>query len=285
MKKLAIITDDNSGLTKQEAAELGNVFVVPMPVILDGETYYLGENITTDEFWDALAKGKDNKTSQPEPGKLLAIWEDALAEYEHIIHMPMSGGLSNAINTAKLLAQDYNGRVIVVDNRRISVTLKQAIYDALRLLEMGKDVHEIAQLLEENRKNSAIYIYVDTLKFLKKGGRISAASAAIGSTLHIKPILCCKEENFQVVAKAMGAKKGKQAIIDCVKKELEKYPSLDDIEVSMGYSYDLDQANDFKNAFEAQTGIKVKWVDHLSLSVCNHVGPGAVGLTVSKIVK
>ena len=189
MKKIALVTDSNSNITQQEAKELKDVYVIPMPFIVDGEEYFEDVNLTQEGFYEKLLAGADISTSQPSVGQVTELWDELLKKYDQIVHVPMSSALSESCNSAKNYAKDYNGKVIVVDNKRISVTLRQSVLDALTLAKKGYDGEEIRQELEETQGDSSIYIMVDTLKYLKKGGRITPAAAAIGTLLKIKPVL------------------------------------------------------------------------------------------------
>ena len=204
--KTAVITDSNSGITKEEARKLG-LFLMPMPVIIDGEVYYEGENLTEAEFFEALKDGRDVTTSQPSPGEVLDLWDRVLAQgYDEIVYIPMSSGLSESCSTAKNLAEDYEGKVYVVDNHRVSVTQKSSAMDALAMVEKGIPAAEIQKKLNDSAYESSIYVAVDTLEFLKKGGRVTAAGAALGSMFNIKPILSIQGDKLDAFAKVRGMK-------------------------------------------------------------------------------
>lgn len=287
MKKLAIITDDNAGFTKEELSQYEDLFVIGMPTLIDEETYYENVNITHEKFFESLELDCDVKTSQPIPGKVLEMWDELLKTYEYIIHVPMSGGLSKSCDTAKMLAQDYNGKVIVVDNHRISVTLKRSIKDAINLAKDGVEPLEIKQILEDTKGEATIFIMVDTLKYLKKGGRISASAAALGSALHIKPILNIDGGLLEPLGKVIGTKKGRAFMIaefkKCIKEVYDN--DLSNVEVYVAYTKDIEKALDFKYQIEQELGVKVVCVDPLSLSVSTHIGPGALALASAKIIK
>ncbi len=292
MKKIVIITDDNSGFTPEESKELG-IYLVRMPVLIDGETYYEHENLTTEDFYKFLAQNKDIKTSQPSPGNILKLWGDLLVNNDQIIHMPMSSGLSESCNTAKVLANDekYKDKVFVVDNHRISITLKRAVFDALNLIKDGKDAKEIKEILEKRKLNSSIYIMVDTLKYLKKGGRVTAAGAALGATFHIKPVLQIEGGKLDAKSKEIGVKKAKIAMIKFIKEDLEKRfqekNGIKKVEYGIAYTYNRDAALEFANdvikAFDNK--IKITLIDPLSLSVAAHIGPGAIAIAISEIIE
>ena len=287
MKKIAIVTDDNAGFTKEEVSRFDNLFILGMPTIIDGETFYENVDITYDKFFEALELDRDVKTSQPIPGKLLEFWDEILKEYDTIIHIPMSGGLSKSCDTAKVLANDYNGRVVVVDNRRISPTLKRSIVDAINLAAEGVDAEKIKDILEDTKGISTIYIMVDTLKYLKKGGRISASAAALGAALHIKPVLNIDGGLLEPLGKVIGTKKGRAFMIAQLKQAIKEVYDNDisDVEFAVAYTKDLEKALDFKYQIEQELGIKITHVDHLSLSVSTHIGPGALAITSAKIIK
>jgi DegV family protein with EDD domain len=287
MKKIAIITDDNAGFTQDEAKKFDNLFILGMPTIINEETYYENVNITYEQFFEALALDHDVKTSQPIPGKILELWDSILKDYEYIIHIPMSSGLSKSCDTATVLAGDYNGRVIVVDNHRISCTLKRSVIDAINLAKDGVEPQRIKEILEETSSISTIYIMVDTLKYLKKGGRVSASAAALGSALHIKPVLNIDGGLLEPLGKVIGTKKGRAFMIAQLKQAFKDVYDNDisDVEFSVVYTYDLEKALDFKYQLEQELGIKVTNVDHLSLSVSTHIGPGSLAITSAKIIK
>ena len=188
MGKIAIVTDSNSGITQEEAKELG-IRVVPMPFYINGELYYEDITLTQDEFYEKLETGADISTSQPSPGDVMELWEELLEEYDEVIHIPMSSGLSSSCENAIMLAREFEGKVHVVDNQRISVTQRQSVEDAMMMRDKGMSGEEIVDVLMREKLESSIYITVDTLKYLKKGGRITPAAAAIGTVLNLKPVL------------------------------------------------------------------------------------------------
>jgi DegV family protein with EDD domain len=287
MKRIAIITDDNAGFRKEELSQYEDLFVIGMPTIINGETYYENVNITQEQFYEFLEMNADVKTSQPTPGSVLELWDKLLKEYEYVLHVPMSSGLSKSCDTAKMLANDYNGRVIVIDNHRISVTLKRSILDAINLSKRGVEPLEIKNILEETKSDSTIFIMVDTLKYLKKGGRISASAAALGSALHIKPILNIDGGLLEPLDKVIGTKKGRAYMINLLKKKIRDMYNNDltDVEFCIAYTFDLEKALDFKYQIEQELGIKITTVDPLSLSVSTHIGPGSLAVTSAKIIK
>ncbi len=285
--KICIITDDNAGFTKEEIKELG-IKVIRMPVLIDGEEFFENETITNEEFYKKLEGGSDIKTSQPSPGEVLKLWDETLKSYDAIVHIPMSSGLSESCNTASMLANDYEGKVFVVNNHRISVTLKTSIRDALKMVKEGKSPQEIKDYLEQDAFNSTIYIMVDTLKYLVKGGRVTPAAALIGGALHIKPILTILGEKLDAYKKVVGTKKGKLALINAIKSDLEdkfKDTSKEDLCFQMAYTFDLESALAFKKEFADSLGIDESQIElnPLSLSVATHIGPGSLAVTVSHI--
>lgn len=287
--KIAIVTDDNAGFTKEEAKEY-NIFIVKMPVIINGETKFQGVDLTEDEFYTLLESNAEVHTSQPAPGQLIELWDELLKTYDQIIQIPMSSGLSEECNNAKSLAQSYPGKVFVVDNHRVSVTLKESVRDAIRLLKEGKTAEEIVQILEKEAHESTIYIMVNTLKYLKRGGRVTPAGAALGSALHIKPVLSIYGEKLDAYKKAIGTKKAKQIIIDAVLNDLKnKFKNVpkDKIAFAVAYSHNLEEAIEFRKEFGAAIGVNPENIEinPLSLSVGTHVGPGILAAAVSKSIK
>lgn len=287
--KICIITDDNAGFTQEEAREL-NIHIVKMPVLIDGKEFLENETLTSEEFYTQLENGADIKTSQPAPGKVLELWDSLLKENDAILHIPMSSGLSESCNTATVLANDYEGKVFVVNNHRISITLKAAVRDALKLIKLGKTPQEIKDYLESDAFNSSIYIMVDTLKYLVKGGRVTPAAALIGGALHIKPILTLLGHKLDAYKKVIGVKKAKLALINAIQDDLNgrfKDFSKDELIFQMAYTFDLEAALLFRKEFAASLGIDENQIElnPLSLSVATHIGPGSLAVTVSHIIK
>ena len=284
--RICVITDDNSGFTKKEAAEIG-IKVLRMPIIVDGEVFFQDENLSYDQFFKFLEEDKDIKTSQPSPGDVLKIWDEALKEYDAIIHIPMTSGLSESCHSAQLLAEqeEYKGKVFVVDNHRISITLKRSVYDALNLIKQGKNPAEIKQILEETKSDSSIFIMVDTLKYLKKGGRVTPAGAALGATLHVKPVLQIMGGKLDAYAKVMGVKKAKRTMLDAIQYELEnkfKNYSKDELDFAVAYTYDEEASIEWQKEVEEKFGVTNTIRNPLSLSVSTHIGPGALAIAVSR---
>ena len=281
--KIAIMTDSNSGIQQSEADKLG-VFVIPMPFVINGDTYYEGINLNYDQFFEFLRSNADVSTSQPSIASLTETWDKLLQEYDKVIFIPMSSGLSGTCDTAKTFARNYDGRVLVVDNKRISVTLKQSVLDALELVKKGYTAEQIKDELEKNGPNSSIYIMVDTLKYLKKGGRITAAGAAIGTLLKIKPVLTIQGEKLDAYQKVMSVKQAKIVMINAIKKDIQNRfgGDSDDLLIAMAYTYDLEAAKLFMNEVQQAFPNKNIVLDPLSLSVSCHIGPGALAVTVTK---
>ena len=287
MSKVRIITDSNSGITVEEARELG-VTVLPMPFSINEEMYFEQESLTHEQFYEELAAGKDIMTTQPSPGQVMGIWDEALKEYDEIVYIPMSSGLSGSYQTAAMLAEDYEGKVHVVNNQRISVTQRQSVLDALRLLKAGKSAKEIKDILEEDKFNSSIYLMVDTLVYLKKGGRITPAAAALGTLLKLKPVLQIQGERLDAFAKARTVSQAKSIIINAVKSDIDKRfggLSKENISLHMAYAHDLDRILEFKEeVLKEFPGYDINLYP-LSLSVATHIGPGCIALAVTKNVK
>ena len=289
---VAIVTDDNAGFSSREAESLG-IHVVPMPVIIDGEEYFENRNFTSSEFYKRQASGSEIHTSQPTPGSVMEIWREALTRADSIVHIPMSSGLTKSVQTARMLSaeEEFAGRVFVADNRRISVTLKAAVYDALYLAKKGLSAQGIKDHLEATSSRSRIYIYVDTLEYLKKGGRITPAAASMGSVLHIKPVLKIEGGKLDAKAKAIGAKKAQQDLIDFIKQDLDECfrSSEKPLVYSMAYTPDRDgstsKAEEFRLRFAQAIGVLPEEIlmDPLSLSVAVHIGPGALATTVTEV--
>ena len=287
MSKIRIITDSNSGIPVDDARELG-VTVLPMPFSINEEVYFEQESLTHEQFYEELAAGKDIMTTQPSPGQVMGIWDEALKEYDEIVYIPMSSGLSGSYQTAAMLAEDYEGKVHVVNNQRISVTQRQSVLDALRLIEAGKSAKEIKDILEEDRFNSSIYLMVDTLVYLKKGSRITPAAAALGTLLKLKPVLQIQGDRLDAFAKARTVSQAKSIIINAIKSDIDKRfggLSKENISLHMAYAHDLDRILEFKEEVMKEfPGFDINLYP-LSLSVATHIGPGCIALAVTKNLK
>ncbi len=282
VSKIAIATDSNSGITQKLAGELG-VFVLPMPFTIDGATFFEDINLSTEEFFEALDQDKDVMTSQPNPVDLTEFWDSILKEYDSIVYIPMSSGLSGSCQTAMMLAEEYEGRVQVVDNQRISVTMRHSIEDAQQLIELGYDAAAIKQILEEDRFRSSIYIMLDTLYYLKKGGRITPAAAALGTILRLKPVLQIQGEKLDAYAKARTVTQAKTIMTNAIQNDIEKRFSGDyrDMKISIAYTRNIDAAIAFREELKAVFPEAEINIDHLSLSVSCHIGAGALALACS----
>lgn len=281
MSKIAIVTDSNSGITQKQGQELG-ISVIPMPFYINEELYFEDITLTQEEFYEKLVEDEDIKTSQPAPGDVIDLWDRLLEEYDEIVHIAMSSGLSSSCETAAMLAQDYDGKVQVVNNQRISVTQRQSVLDAIKLAEKGKNAGEIKQILEDEKLDSGIYIMVDTLKYLKKGGRVTAAGAAIGTVLGIKPVLQIHGEKLDAFAKTRGIKQAKKKMINAVKKELEeRFPDGnygDHAYLQAAYTKDEEAAKQWAEELQTEFPGMEFHMAPLSLSVACHIGAGAVAV-------
>lgn len=284
MSRIAIVTDSNSGITQAEAKQLG-VSVLPMPFMIDDETYYEDINLTQAEFYEKLASGANVITSQPTPDNIMKLWDELLKEYDEIVHIPMSSGLSGSCQSAHVLAGDYDEKIQVVDNQRISVTQRQSVLDALALAKQGMNAIEIKDFLEKDKFNSSIYIMLDTLHYLKKGGRITPAAAALGTILKLKPVLQIQGEKLDAFAKARTTSQGKTIMLNAIRSDMENRfggATKDNIRLQIAYTYDLEAANQFKTEVEeAFPGFDIH-MDPLSLSVSCHIGPGALAVACCK---
>lgn len=285
MRKIAVVTDSNSGITQNQAKELG-LYVIPMPFFINEIEFFEDITLTQEEFYQKLAEDADISTSQPSPESVLGLWDELLKEYDEIVHIPMSSGLSGSCQTALMLADDYDGKVQVVNNQRISVTLRESCIDALKLIEAGKSAKEIKDILEEDKFNSSIYIMLDTLYYLKKGGRITPAAAALGTLLKLKPVLQIQGEKLDAFAKARTSNQGRSIMINAVKNDIEnRFGGLkpEEVTIMLAYTFDREIAENYKKEVEeALPGYEVALINPLSLSVACHIGPGALGITCTK---
>ncbi len=281
MSKIAIVTDSNSGITQVEGKKLG-IFVIPMPFYINEKLYFEEITLSQEEFYERLNADEDIKTSQPAPGDVLDLWEKLLKDYDEIVHIPMSSGLSSSCETARMLAEDYDGKVQVVDNQRISVTQRQSVLDAMKLVKEGKSALEIKEILEKDKLDTGIYIMVDTLKYLKKGGRVTAAGAAIGTVLGIKPVLQIHGEKLDAFAKTRGVKQAKKKMIAAARKELEeRFPDGDfgkHAYLQAAYTKDKEAAQKWKEELMEEFPGMEFHEDPLSLSVACHIGAGALAV-------
>ena len=281
MKKVAVVTDSNSGITQAEAAVLG-ISVLPMPFYIDGKLYFEDVNMTQEQFYDALKSDAEIHTSQPSPGDVTDLWNKTLESYDELVYIPMSSGLSGSCESACILSRDYNGRVEVVDNQRISVTQRQSVLDAIKMASQGLSAKEIKDALVENKMNSSIYITVETLKYLKKGGRITPVAAAIGTLLNIKPVLQIQGEKLDAYSKVRGKKAARGVMIKAMKKDLEKRFSEavknGKLKMGLAFSGNPEEAEDWKKECEAAFPNFEFFLAPLSLSVSCHIGHGALAI-------
>lgn len=285
MNKTAVVTDSNSGITQAKARELG-VYVLAMPFSIDEETYYEDINLTQDEFYKRLQEGADIATSQPSVISVTKLWDELLTEYDEVVHIPMSSGLSGSCQTAAALAHDYRGRVEVVNNLRISVTQRQSVLDAKAMADSGKTAGQIKKILEETGMDSSIYITVDTLQYLKKGGRITPAAAALGTLLRLKPVLQIQGDKLDAFAKARTMKQAKGLMIEAVKRDIEnRFGGLSSggVKLHIAHTNNQEAAAELREELkEAVPGYEDIYIDHLSLSVSCHIGPGALAVACTK---
>ena len=287
MGNVAIVTDSNSGISQAEGKELG-IYVIPMPFLVDGKLYFEDVDMNKEQFYHFLENDADLSTSQPSPGDVMDLWDKLLKEYDEIVHIPMSSGLSSTCSTAAMLAQDYEGKVFVVDNQRISVTQRQSVMDAMELAAAGKSGQEIYDKLMENKMESSIYIMLDTLYYLKKGGRITPAAAALGTLLKLKPVLQIQGEKLDAFAKARTVKQAKNIMIKQIKDDCERrFGSADGtgVHISMAYTHDLEAAEEFKKEVQEAFPNHEIVLNPLSLSIACHIGPGALAVTATKAIE
>ena len=284
--KIAVVTDSNSGITQAQAKEMG-VAVLPMPFMIDGETYYEDITLTQEQFYQRLKDNSDISTSQPTPDSIMKLWDELLKEYDQIVHIPMSAGLSGSCATAMMLAgeDEYEGKVFVVDNHRISVTQYQSVKDAMMLADMGMDGAQIKKRLEETAADSVIFVTVDTLKYLKKGGRITPAAAALGTLLRIKPVLIILGEKLDSFAKARTMKQAKTLMMNAIQKELDERlhdSECKDCHLAIAHSDNEEAALEFKKEVEERFPDADIYLAPLSLSIACHIGPGSLALTATR---
>lgn len=283
MKKVAVVTDSNAGIRQKEAKELG-IFVLPMPFTIDDQTYYEDINLTHEEFFEKRLNGAEIFTSQPVVGNVKELWDQILKDYDEIVHIPMSSGLSGSCQTAMMLAQEYDNRVFVVDSQRISVTQKYDVIDAKRLADQGKSGQEICDILTENKLNASIYITVNTLDYLKKGGRITPAAALLGGMLKIKPILQIQGEKLDSFAKTRTMARGTKIMKEAIAKDIKERFDDDyhNVHICVAYTYDEAPALELKKELEELYPGENIICDPLSLSVSCHIGPHSLAIAICK---
>lgn len=288
--KTAVITDSNSGITQDEAKELG-IYVVPMPVLIDGELFYEDLTLSQEQFYGKLKSDASVSTSQPNPLDVGEIWAKALEDNDAVIYIPMSSGLSETCHTLQHFAEteeQFKGKVYVVDNQRISITQRQSVMDALKMAKEGKTAEEIYKYLMDTKMQSSIYIMVDTLKYLKKGGRLTPAVAAIGTLLKIKPVLQIQGQKLDQYAKVRKLVDAKTTMINAIKKDFEtRFKDLvaaGKMTLCVAHTENLEEAKKFKEEIQNEfPNVEFTFVNPLSLSVSCHIGPGA--LAVASVVK
>lgn len=289
--KTAVMTDSNSGITPEEGKKIG-IYSLPMPVIIEGDVFYEGKNITQEEYYGAMTSGKNVTTSQPSPGDVMDMWDGILKEgYEQVVYIPMSSGLSASCHAAIQLSEEYDGKVQVVDDHRISVTMRESVLEAKWMANQGMTAEEIKKRLEENAYNSSIYIAVDTLEYLKKGGRVTAAGAAIGAVLNIKPVLTIQGEKLDAFTKVRGMKKAELKMLEAIEEDLNtRFADVDRKQLRLGAAGTFQKQEDadqwykmVKDTFENE--IDDIYYDSLSFSIGCHVGPNAIGIGISVITR
>lgn len=287
MKKIAIMTDSNSGMDSEEAKKLG-VTVLPMPFLIENDTYYENMNLTQEEFYKKLEEDVEISTSQPSPEDVMTTWEELLETHDEIVYIPMSSGLSGSLQTAKMLSEEYDGKVVVVDNQRISVTQRQSVLDALELAQRGQSAEEIRNYLETVKLESSIYIMLDTLKYLKKGGRITPAAAALGSALRLKPVLQIQGEKLDAFTIARTKKQGVTKMLDAMQKDIEErfggMENIQNVHIAVAHTNNEEAAEIFAEQIKEHFGIQDVIIRPLSLSVSCHIGPGSLAIACSKAI-
>lgn len=288
MGNVAIVTDSNSGISQAEAKELV-IYVIPMPFLVDGKLYFEDVDMNKEQFYHFLENDADLSTSQPSPGDVMDLWDKLLKEYDEIVHIPMSSGLSASCSTAMGLARDYDGKVQVVDNQRISVTMQQSVMDAKHLVAAGKSAAQIKEILEKEALESSIYLMVDTLKYLKKGGRITPSAALLGSALNLKPILQIQGDKLDAYKKVRGVKAAKKNMLEAMKKDVEgrfsDYVTKGQLKLHVAYTTDEETARQWKEEVQSVfPDIAISRMDPLSFSVTCHTGPGVLAIAASHVL-
>ena len=288
MGNVAIVTDSNSGISQAEGKELG-IYVIPMPFLVDGKLYFEDVDMNKEQFYHFLENDADLSTSQPSPGDVMDLWDKLLKEYDEIVHIPMSSGLSASCSTAMGLARDYDGKVQVVDNQRISVPMQQSVMDAKHLVAAGKSAAQIKEILEKEALESSIYLMVDTLKYLKKGGRITPSAALLGSALNLKPILQIQGDKLDAYKKVRGVKAAKKNMLEAMKKDVEgrfsDYVTKGQLKLHVAYTTDEETARQWKEEVQSVfPDITISRMDPLSFSVTCHTGPGVLAIAASHVL-
>ena len=287
MDKISIMTDSNSGITQKEAEALG-IRVLPMPFLIDGETYFEDINFTQEEFYGRLSQDVDISTSQPAPEAVMDAWDELLQESEGVVYIPMSSGLSGSCQTAKMLAEDYDGKVQVVDNQRISVTQRQSVLDAMALAGRGMTAEEIKEYLERVKFESSIYIMLDTLKYLRKGGRITPAAAALGQALRLKPVLQIQGDKLDAFSIARTKKQGISKMVSAMEHDIASrfggMENIGNIHLEVAHTNNEEAAVKFAAEIKEKFGVDEVVVAPLSLSVSWHIGAGSLAIACSVAV-
>lgn len=284
MDKVAIVTDSNSGITLSEAKKLG-IKIVSMPFLIDGKTYYEEINLSQEEFFRRLEEDIDISTSQPEPGSVTDIWDEELKHADEVVYIPMSSGLSSSCHTAAMLSEEYDGRVQVVDNQRISVTQKQSVLDAITLADRGMNAAQIKKYLEKVKFESSIYIMLDTLKYLRKGGRITPAAAALGSALRLKPVLQIQGEKLDAYTIARTKKQGISKMLSAMEDDVTKrFGGASNVHFEVAHTKNEEAALEFAETIKQKFGASAVDISPLSLSVSCHIGAGALAIACSKVI-
>ena len=282
--KTAIATDSNSGITQEQAAKLG-IYVLPMPFMINGEIFHEGVDLTHEEFFKRMEAGDDITTSQPSPGEVTDFWDKLLKEYDEILYIPMSSGLSGSCQTAIMLADDYEGKVQVVNNQRISVTQEQSAFDAKNLADKGYDAAKIREILERDKFESSIYITLNTLKYLKKGGRITPAAAALGTILRIKPVLTIQGEKLDAFSKTRGKNSAKKIMLKAMADDLEgrfkECAEKGRVHMEAAYAGNREEAEEWAKLIQETYPQFDFHMDPLSLSVACHIGQGALAIAMT----
>lgn len=285
MSKVAILTDSNSGISQADAKEFG-VFVIPMPFMIDGNEYFEDINLSKEQFFEMLLKDCTISTSQPSPATVIEYYDKLLEDFEEVVYIPMSSGLSSSYQTARMLAEDYDGKVEVVNNQRISVTMRQSVLDAIKLANKGMSAKEIRRWLEDDKFNSSIYIMVDTLEYLKRGGRLTPAVAMLGQLLKIKPVLQIQGEKLDAFAKVRTVSQAKASMLNQIEKDIVSRfggnSTGKGMHLFVAYTKDIEPALAFKEEVIERFPDADIYVDSLSLSVSCHIGPGALAIALTK---
>ena len=280
MNKTAIMTDTNSGIVPDIAEKYG-IYLLKMPFIIDGDEHLEYSDIPYEEFFKRLEAGADVSTSQPSPGSLIEMWEDILKTHDSVLYFPMSSGLSGTCETAKALAADYDGRVFVIDNKRISVTLYESVFDALELAKAGMPAAELAEKMEKEGSRQSIYVSVNTLEHLKKSGRVTSAGAAIGTLLGIKPVLQIQGGKLDAYKKVRGMKSAMDAMLDGIENDFNTRFKGENVHIRAAYSGDRAAGEEWRNAVSERFPDMEIGLDALPISISCHVGGGALGIGIT----